>query len=347
MAALPATKPASCTAQSRRGPRPPAAPLPWDALMPPAPMPLPGAGLAGRVLDARGEPVDGRGPLPRRPVLHEAAAPWARRLIRRPLVTGILAVDGLLTLGEGQGLGVFGPAGSGKRALLGMLARGPAAAVNVIALADRPGPAVRRFIDEHLGAQGLARSVLVVSGPDPHAGPVQAALLAAGIAGQLRDLGARVLLLVDALTARAPAQCLPSAFTVAAQVLQRAGPGRSGSLTAVCAVQTGSPAGDRLAEDVRGIVDGHIVLSRALALEGHHPGIDVAASASRLMGSLVGPEHRAAAARLRLLLTGAGPGGNALREPIRQFLSQPPQAQQPMAHTVAALQRLAACAPTH
>jgi type III secretion protein N (ATPase) len=340
-----------------------------------------GAGLLGRVLNALGEPIDELGPLPAHqvlPVHREPVGPLARRMIEAPLATGIRAVDGLLTLGEGQRMGVFAPPGVGKSTLLGMLARGSTADVNVIALIGERGREVREFMEYNLGTEGLAKSVLVVSTSDrPPMERVKSAYVATTIAEHFRDQGQRVLLLMDSLTRFARAQreiglasgepptrrsYPPSIFSMLPQLLERAGQGRKGSITAVYSVLTeGEEENDPIAEEVRSILDGHIVLSRKLAQAGQFPAIDVLASVSRVMGHVVGPEHRAAAARLRALMArhqelelliqiGEYKRGTdaladraiELRGAMQEFLNQTPSGHQAMAHTVAALQRLVA-----
>lgn len=340
-----------------------------------------GTGLLGRVLDALGAPIDGRGPLEvhaHLPVLREPLAPLERRMIDRPLATGIRAVDGLLTLGEGQRVGVFSPPGVGKSTLLGMLARGSTADVNVIALIGERGREVQEFIEHNLGAAGLAKSVMVVSTSDrPPMERIKSAYVATTIAEHFRDQGKKVLLLVDSLTRFARAQreiglasgepptrrsYPPSVFSMLPQLLERAGQGRSGSITAVYSVLTeADEENDPIAEEVRSILDGHIVLSRKLAAANQYPAIDVLASVSRVMGQVVTREHREAAGRLRALMARYQelelliqigeykPGADALadrsidsREAVLSFLNQPPESRQDFDRTVAALRRLAA-----
>jgi type III secretion protein N (ATPase) len=281
-----------------------------------------GAGLLGRVLNALGEPMDGRGALDVQthlPVQREPLNPLVRRMIERPLVTGIRAVDSLLTLGEGQRIGVFAPPGVGKSTLLGMLARGSTADVNVVALIGERGREVQEFIEHNLGPEGLARTVMVVSTSDrPPMERIKSAYAATTIAEHFRDQGARVLLLVDSLTRFARAQreiglasgepptrrsYPPSIFSMLPQLLERAGQGRNGSITAVYSVLTeGDEENDPIAEEVRSILDGHIVLSRKLAAANHYPAIDVLASVSRVMPQIVSREERAAAAHFRALM---------------------------------------------
>ncbi|HEX6706138.1 MAG TPA: FliI/YscN family ATPase [Albitalea sp.] len=281
-----------------------------------------GPGLLGRVLDAMGEPLDELGPLDARarvPVHREPLNPLTRQTITRPLATGVRAIDGVLTLGEGQRVGVFSPPGIGKSTLLGMLARGSTADVNVVALIGERGREVKEFIERDLGPAGLAKTVMVVSTSDrPPMERIKSAYVATTIAEHFRDQGRRVLLLVDSLTRFARAQreiglasgepptrrsYPPSIFSMLPQLLERAGPGRTGTITAVYAVLTeGDADNDPIAEEVRAILDGHIVLSRKLAAAGQYPAIDVLASVSRVMSRVASREHQAAAATLRALL---------------------------------------------
>ena len=338
-----------------------------------------GAGLLGRVLDALGEPLDGLGPLQghaRLAVQREPLNPLRRRMIERPLATGIRALDALLTLGEGQRVGVFSPPGVGKSTLLGMLARGSLADVNVIALIGERGREVKEFIENNLSAEGLARTVMVVSTSDrPPMERIKSAYVATTIAEHFRDQGARVLLLVDSLTRFARAQreiglaCgepptrrsyPPSIFSMLPQLLERAGQGETGSITAVYSVLTeGDEENDPIAEEVRSILDGHIVLSRKLASAGQYPAIDVLASISRVMPGVASADQRAAANQFRALLAkyhelelllqigdykpGADPLGDRaveLRGAMRAFLTQPADAASDFDHNVASLRRL-------
>ncbi|NVM90480.1 type III secretion protein N (ATPase) [Variovorax sp. SG517] len=337
-----------------------------------------GAGLLGRVLDALGQPIDEKGPLKTRtllPVHREPVSPLARRMIEAPLPTGIRAVDSLLTLGEGQRVGVFAPPGVGKSTLLGMLARGATADVNVIALIGERGREVKEFIEHNLGAEGLAKTVMVVSTSDrPPMERIKSAYVATTIAEHFRDQGKKVLLLVDSLTRFARAQreiglasgepptrrsYPPSIFSMLPQLLERAGQGRTGSITAVYSVLTeGDEESDPIAEEVRSILDGHIVLSRKVAAANRYPAIDVLASISRVMPLVTSREHRAAAAHFRGLLAKYQEmellvqigeykaGADALadeaigaRPATLEFLSQPPDASLPYAQSVEVLRQ--------
>ncbi|HEY9064967.1 MAG TPA: FliI/YscN family ATPase, partial [Burkholderiaceae bacterium] len=339
-----------------------------------------GAPLLGRVLDALGTPLDDRGALPsgleRRPVHQNPVSPLARRLIDKPMPTGLRSLDGLLTLGVGQRLGVFSPPGVGKSTLLGMLARGSTADVNVIVLVGERGREVQEFIAHNLGPEGLAKTVMVVSTSDrPPMERIKSAYVGTTIAEYFRDQGARVLLLVDSLTRFARAQreiglasgepptrrsYPPSIFSMLPQLLERAGQGETGAITAVYSVLTeGDEENDPIAEEVRSILDGHVVLSRKLAAAGHYPAIDVLASVSRVMPNIVSEEHRAASDRWRALLakyqelelliqigeyrSGADAQADEavrLRAAMQGFLAQPPRMHQPFDRTVAELQQL-------
>ncbi|WP_423221996.1 FliI/YscN family ATPase [Ideonella lacteola] len=280
-----------------------------------------GPGLLGRVLDAMGEPIDGAGPL-LSTVRTEVQAPpppaLMRQRITRPLPTGVRALDTLLTLGEGQRIGVFAPPGAGKSTLLGMLARHCEADVVVAALVGERGREVAEFLDHGLGAR-RDRCVMVVSTSDrPAAERLRCAQAATRVAEHFRDEGKRVLLLVDSLTRLARAQreiglaCgepptrrsyPPSVFSMLPRLLERAGPGARGTITAVYTVLTeGEADNDPVAEEVRSILDGHVVLSRELAGAGHYPAIDVLASISRVMPRVVDETHRRAAGRVRALM---------------------------------------------
>jgi len=340
-----------------------------------------GPRLLGRVVDAYGAPIDGRGPLgasPRRVTRAAPAPAVGRARVRDPLPTGIRAIDGLLTLGRGQRVGIFAGSGVGKSTLLGMLARHTAADVSVVALVGERAREVREFLDGALGPAGLARAVVVVATADaPAQARRQAAFTATTIAEAFRDAGQAVLLLVDSLTRVAMAQrelglatgeppatrgYPPSVFALLPQLAERAG--TTDGPGAITAVYTVLVEGDDLLEPVadtaRATLDGHIVLSRELAERGHWPAIDVPASVSRCQPDLVAPEHRAAATRLRALLAarrdvgpllalGAWrPGGDplvdravALGPALDRFLRQAPDERAGWAETVEAVLALA------
>ena len=281
-----------------------------------------GDALLGRVIDSRGEPLDRRGPIETaetRPVYGGAPNPLSRTLIERPLTLGLRAMDGLLTCGEGQRLGIYGEPGGGKSSLLAQIVKGVEADVVVIALIGERGREVREFVERHLGADGLRRSVLVVATSDRSAMErARAAYVATAIAEFFRDAGRRVVLMMDSVTrfARAAREIglaagepptrrgfPPSVFATLPQLMERAGPGERGSITAFYTVLVeGDGSGDPIAEETRGILDGHVVLSRKLADMGHYPAIDVLASRSRVMDAVTSPEHRRHANRMRELL---------------------------------------------
>jgi type III secretion protein N (ATPase) len=281
-----------------------------------------GRGLLGRVIDAFGQPLDG-GPaldaLPRVPLYRDAPSPLQRRPVHEPLVCGVRAIDALLTVGEGQRVGIFAMAGGGKSTLLGMLARNTRAEVNVIGLIGERGREVREFLEDSLGPEGLARSVVVVSTSDrPALERVRAAHAATAIAEGFRAEGARVVLMMDSVTrfarglreiglaANEPAVRRgypPSVFAELPRLFERAGNDAHGSITAFYTVLAEDEEGsDPVAEEVRSILDGHFVLSRALAEAQHYPAIDVLASASRVFTRVTAPEQQRDAAHLRALM---------------------------------------------
>jgi flagellum-specific ATP synthase len=285
-----------------------------------------GQGLLGRVLGPLGAPVDGRGAVrdaAEVPLFHEPPPAMARCPIREPLATGVRVLDGVLTCGQGQRLGIFAGSGVGKSTLLGMIARSTEAEVNVIGLVGERGREVQEFLQNDLGPAGLARSVVVVATSD--APPLlrrQAAFLATRVAEHFRDQGKRVLLMLDSLTRFAMAQreiglaigeppttrgYPPSAFALLPQLLERAGPGDgAGSITALYTVLVeGDDMNEPVADAARAILDGHIVLARALADRGHYPPVDVLASVSRVMPSVTSAAHRAAADKVREALGAA------------------------------------------
>jgi flagellum-specific ATP synthase len=275
-----------------------------------------GAGLLGRVLDGLGAPLDAGGPLPAcemRSLYAPPPHPLRRSRVLRPLATGVRAVDGFLTLGRGQRMGIFSGSGVGKSILLGMMARGTEADVTVIALIGERGREVRDFLERDLGPEGLARSVVVtVTSDQPALVRVKGALLAATIAEHFRDQGAQVLLLMDSLTRVAMAQrevglaageppttrgYTPSVFALLPQLLERSGCGVEGSVTGIYTVLVEQDdMNDPIADSARSILDGHVVLSRRLASASHYPAVDVLESVSRVMNDVAGPEHRQAAA---------------------------------------------------
>jgi type III secretion protein N (ATPase) len=284
-----------------------------------------GEGLLGRVLDGLGEPMDRAGaiagPTEAWPVERPGPDPLRRQRIRRPLALGVRAIDGLLTLGEGQRVGLFAGTGVGKSVLLGQIARNTEADVNVICLVGERGREVAEFVEDNLGPRGRARSVVVCATSDaPALVRLKSAFVATAIAEWFRDRGQRVLLLMDSLTRFARAQrevglaageppvrhgFPPSVFGLLPRLLERAGNAERGSLTALYTVLVaGDDMEEPIADEARGILDGHIVLSRALCERNHWPAIDVLASLSRVMDFVVDGEHRRAAGRVRELVAG-------------------------------------------
>ena len=281
-----------------------------------------GAALLGRVLDGLGRPIDGKGPLTGAvPVSLDHAPPsiMGRDRIDSPLPLGVRALDTLVSVGRGQRVGLFAGSGVGKSSLLSMIARGTEAEVTVIALVGERGREVREFIEDDLGPEGLARSVVVVSTSDqPAMARIRAAYTATRIAEAFRDDGAHAILMMDSLTRVAMAQreiglsageppatrgYPPSTFSLLAGLLERAGTDTRGSITGIYTVLVdGDDHNEPIADTVRSILDGHVVLDRALALSGHHPAIDVLGSVSRVAGKVTGPERRAHAATLRAVL---------------------------------------------
>jgi flagellum-specific ATP synthase len=283
-----------------------------------------GAGLLGRVVDAHGKPLDRMGPLQNvrtEPMVRRAINAMDRDPVRRPLDTGVRAINALLTVGRGQRLGLFAGTGVGKSVLLGMMARYTAADVIVVGLIGERGREVKEFIEDILEEEGRARSVVVAAPADaPPLVRMQGATYATAIAEHFRDQGKHVLLLMDSLTRYAMAQreialaigeppatkgYPPSCFAKLPQLVERSGNGLSGqgSITAFYTVLSeGDDPQDPIADAARGILDGHVVLSRELAEAGHFPAIDVERSISRVMGSVASREHVAAARRARQLL---------------------------------------------
>lgn len=280
-----------------------------------------GNGLLGRVINARGECIDGQ-PQPslehRAPLERPAPPATSRPRIDEPLSTGIRAIDGLLTCGKGQRLGIFAGSGVGKSVTLGMMARYTTADVNVVALVGERGREVNEFLQRDLGS-GLANSVVVVATSDePALARVQAALVATTVAEFFRDQGLDVLLMMDSLTRLALAQreiglaageppttrgFPPSTFALLPRLLERAGRTQQGSITGIYSVLVeGDDPQEPIADAARGLLDGHVWLSRKLASSGHYPAIDVLESVSRSMNDLACPDHRNAAQEIRRML---------------------------------------------
>lgn len=282
-----------------------------------------GANLLGRVLNGLGEPLDGRPPIDVEttyPVYGTPPNPMQRQPIARPIQLGVRSLDGLLTCGEGQRMGIFAAAGVGKSTLLATLMRNSDADISVLALIGERGREVREFIDRDLGQEGLQRAVLVVSTSDrPPMERLKAAHVATAIAEYFRDQGRRVLLMMDSVTRFARAQrevglaagepptrrgFPPSVFAALPQLMERSGQSSAGSITALYTVLVeGDDMTEPVADETRSILDGHIILSRKLAEANHYPAVDVLQSVSRVFNAITTPEHRQAASRVRELLS--------------------------------------------
>ncbi len=277
-----------------------------------------GRSMLGRVLDGFLEPIDGRGALftrHRTQLKNQPPGPLERRRITEILATGIRVLDSLLTVGKGQRLGIFSGSGIGKSVLLGMLSRYARADVNVIALIGERGREVREFIEKDLGPEGLARSVVVaVTSDQPALAKIRGAWAATAIAEYFRDLGLDVILMMDSVTRFAMAQrevglavgeppttkgYTPSVFSLLPRLLERSGTSPRGTITGFYNVLVeGDDMLEPVADAVRSILDGHIVLSRQLASANHYPAVDPLESISRVMVDIVPPEHLAAAKQI-------------------------------------------------
>lgn len=279
-----------------------------------------GYSLLGRILDGLGDPVDTdrMGPLKPDayyPVQNQPPDPLTRRRITQPISVGVKAIDAMLTTGEGQRVGIFAAAGVGKSTMMGMIARNTEAEVNVICLVGERGRELRDFLEHDLGEEGLKRSVVVCATSDqPSLVRAKAAYVATAIAEYFRDQGQKVLLMMDSVTrfARAlreiglalgepPARqgFTPSVFSTLPKLLERSGNSDKGSITAFYTVLVeGDDMTEPVADEVRSILDGHIVMSRQLANEGHYPAIDVSQSVSRVMNNIVDADHMRAARKL-------------------------------------------------
>jgi flagellum-specific ATP synthase len=343
------------------------------------PVPVAGPALLGRVLDALGRPFDSQGPVLLRRMPAAAARPphpLRRQRIQRPLATGVRAIDAFTPLGCGQRLGLFAGSGVGKSTLLGMIARACAADVVVIGLVGERGREVREFLEKDLGTAGLTRSVVVVATSDaPAPLRLRAAFTATAVAEGFRNAGKNVLLLMDSVTRFAMAQreiglaigeppatrgYTPSVFALLPRLLERAGAGEHGTITALYTVLVeGDDMNEPVADAVRGILDGHLVLSRALAHANHYPAIDVLESVSRLTRDICLPAEVESAARARehlalyrrnedLITIGAWQKGASpaldravvLHEPLRAFLRQGVDESTPRADTFVRLRQL-------
>lgn len=281
-----------------------------------------GRQLVGRVLDGLGNPLDDLGEVAgdtEYPLDRMAPHPLKRRRITSPLPLGIKAIDGLLTCGDGQRLGIFSGSGVGKSTLLGMIARESSADINVIALIGERGREVREFLERDLGEKGLKKSVVVVASSDqPALMRIKGAFLGTAIAEYFRDQGAKVILMMDSVTRFAMAQreiglaigeppatkgYTPSVFAILPRLLERTGTSDKGSITGLYTVLVeGDDVNEPISDTVRGILDGHIVLSRQLASQNHYPAIDVLNSVSRVMVSVVTKDHEKKANELKELL---------------------------------------------
>ncbi len=278
-----------------------------------------GNSLLGRVLDGYGNPIDGKGPIittEKANINQEPPSALSRPRITEPLTTGIRSIDSMITCGEGQRMGIFAGSGVGKSVLLGMIARSSNADVNVIALIGERGREVNEFIENSLGEEGLKKSVIVVVTSDQAAVlRIRGAQIATSIAEYFRDQGNRVVLMMDSVTRVAMAQreiglavgeppttkgYTPSVFALMPRLLERAGMSDKGSITGFYTVLVESDdMNDPVADTVRSILDGHMVLSRRLAEQNHYPAIDVLQSVSRVMNDIIPEEHLLSALKLR------------------------------------------------
>ncbi len=338
-----------------------------------------GPAMLGRVLDGLGQPIDDLGPVPAEdfyPISSAPPPPMTRRRITDPLPLGIRAIDGLITCGKGQRLGIFSGSGVGKSMLLGMIARNTKADINVIALVGERGRELREFIDLALGPEGLQRSVVVAVTSDKS--PLirlRGAYVATAIAEYFRDQGADVLLMMDSVTRFAWAQrevglavgepptrggYTPSVFAKLPQLLERSGMAQTGSITGLYTVLVeGDDLTEPVADAVRSILDGHVVLSRDLATRNHYPAVDVLESISRLMPHITSEQHRDAAGRMRKLLAdydeaedlinlgayqhGSNPAVDdaiRLRQPLLDLLQQSAEERVEFAETLARMQQI-------
>lgn len=281
-----------------------------------------GDSLRGRILDGLGRPTDGRGSLDRcerRSINARGPAPMTRARVQQPFVTGQRAIDGLLTCGRGQRVGIFSGSGVGKSTLMGEIAKGSSADINVIALVGERGPEVRPFHDDCLGPEGMKKSVLIVATSDQT--PlmrVRAAHVAIAIADFYREKGAHVLFMLDSLTRLAMAQremglalgeppsargYTPSVFQLLASLMERLGNAEHGSITGIMTVLVdGGDMDEPVSDSVRSLVDGHIVLERRLAEGGHYPAISIPQSISRVAAQVIDASHLLAARKLRDIL---------------------------------------------
>lgn len=282
-----------------------------------------GPQLLGRVLNGLGQPIDGKGPLKAEenyPVINPPPDPLTRQMIDKPLSVGIRSIDGVLTCGKGQRVGIFAAAGVGKSTLLGMIARNAVADINVISLIGERGREVREFLIHDLGEEGLKRSVIIVSTSDQAAQMrLNAGYVGTAIAEYFREEGKSVILMMDSVTrfARAlreiglaagepPARAgyTPSVFAILPRLLERSGNSAKGSITAFYTILVaGDDLNEPVADEVRSILDGHIILSSELARQYHYPAIDVLASVSRILPSIVDRQHLELIGKVREVLS--------------------------------------------
>jgi FliI/YscN family ATPase len=342
-----------------------------------------GPNLLGRVMNALGQPIDGKGPIrgtKRVPMLADPPNPMDRVTIEDQLATGVRSIDGMLTIGRGQRIGIFAGSGVGKSTLLGMIARHTSADVNVIALLGERGREVRDFIENALGPAGLARSVVIVATGDEAALlRARGAQLATAIAEYYRDEGKHVMLMLDSITRVAMAWreiglavgeppttkgYPPSVFASLPRLLERAGNAARGGISGIYTVLVeGDDFNEPIADATRSILDGHIILSRRLATAAHFPAVEVLESKSRVRDQIIDREHRNAADVVQRLMAvyrekedlisvGAyQPGGDAvldtavrMRAQIEAFLVQPPDDRANITDTRRSLIQLAAAA---
>jgi flagellum-specific ATP synthase len=341
---------------------------------------LVGPGLLGRVLDGFGRPMDGGPPIEAQATYDLFGAPpgpLEREHITTPLTTGIRAIDSLLPCGLGQRIGIFGGSGVGKSTLLGAMSRQNSADVSVVALIGERNREVRAFLEHELGAEGRKRSVVIAATSDrPAPLRVRACFVALAVAEYFRDQGANVLLVMDSVTRLAMAQreiglaageppsqkgYTPSVFAILPKIFERAGSFKQGSITGFFTVLVeGDDFNEPIADAVRGILDGHIILSRHLGAAGHYPAIDVLSSISRVASDIAAPEHLSAAQKIRealatyqhsedLIQLGAYvSGSNAkldtsirARERIMKFLRQEPREKASLDETLKDLTEIA------